>query len=133
MTNKYVSCLAVVLLFCGNTALSNPLKDAEKEMSEVVGKAENLESVVNSKTMKAARAMCLMTADRAFRNNPDAEKSFTEVAAHCAMGNLHHALGLLGNDDSIYEKYESAKVPSGASRDFTKWEHDIIKAWDKVK
>jgi len=120
-------------LFCGNTVLANPLKDAEKELSDVVSNAKAVESVVNSKTMKAARAMCLMTADSALRGNPNAEKSFMEVAAHCAMGNFHHALGLLGNDEAIYKKHQTAKIPSGARRDFTKWEHDAIKAWDKIK
>jgi hypothetical protein len=126
--------IAVALTICGSAALSNPLKDAERELSNVVEDPKVLEATANSKTMKAARTMCLITADAALKQNPGAEKHYSEIVAHCAMGNLHHALGLLGNTDEIYKTDVKAKVPEmDITRHFTKWEHTAIKTWDKIK
>lgn len=132
MPIKNIAGATFVLAICASAALSNPLEFAERELSDIVKEPKILESMVNSKTMKAARSMCLMTADLALKQNPNSEKSFSEVVAHCAMGNLHHALKLMGNSEAAFEKHISAKVPSGIDRHFTKWEHTAIKTWDKI-
>ena len=114
-----------------STAFANPLKNAERELSELIA-PEHVAKVINSDTMKAARQMCLVTAHYALKENPDAEKHYSEVASHCAKGNLHHALGLMGGDIKDATKHTTAEIANGVTREFDKWEHDAIHMWDKI-
>jgi hypothetical protein len=131
---KIITALAVLgSVSIVTTASANPLAALENEMHELKMKSENISKVVNSNTLRAARKMCLVTAHHARKDGTIDAKLFSEVAAHCASGNIHGALRALGgtlHDDVVHSVHQ---IHGGITRHVHRWEHEALDVWHKIK
>jgi hypothetical protein len=128
-----LAAIALTLLVGAQSANANPFSFAEHEFDKLKLAAHQATKVVNSYTLRAARKMCLVTANKALEDKGITAVKFSEVAAHCASGNLNHALELMGgtiHDDVVHNIHT---LQGGVVRHIHKWEHEAITAWDNVK
>ena len=128
-----IAIVALTLLMGVQSANANPFSFVEKEFNTLKGEAHHASKVVNSYTLRAARKMCLVTAHKALEDKSLTAKKFSEVAAHCAAGNLNHALELLGgsiHDDVVHNIHT---LEGGVVRHVHKWEHEAIHMWHQIK
>tara|TARA_B100001964_G_C14034925_1_gene509969 strand:+ start:204 stop:605 length:402 start_codon:yes stop_codon:yes gene_type:complete len=124
---------AMTLMFVTLPAASEPFETLESELSKLGVASHHLGRIVNSNTLRAARKMCLLIAHHALKENGIKPIQFSEIAAHCAHGNLHKALTIMGGtvaDDIIHSAHV---ITGGAIRHVHKWEHEASGAWHKIK
>ena len=133
MKKALFATLASTITFFCLSASANPFESMESEMSKIGVEAHHLENVVNSHTLKAARKMCLVSAHHALEEKAIAQKKYSEIAAHCAQGNLHTALELMGgnvHDDVVHSTHV---IVGGVQRHVHEWEHEAVDLWHKIK
>jgi hypothetical protein len=133
MKKTFVATLASAMTVFCLSASANPFGSMEAELSKIGVEANHLEKVINSHTLKAARKMCLVSAHHALEEKAIAQKKYSEIAAHCALGNLHTALELMGgnvHDDVVHSTHV---IIGGVQRHVHKWEHEAADLWHKIK
>jgi hypothetical protein len=128
-----VAAIALTLLMGAQSANANPFSFAERELNHLKVEAHHVTKVVNSYTLRAARKLCLVSAHSALKDKGITAKKYSEVAAHCAAGNLNHALELMGgtiHDDVVHNIHS---LEGGVMRHVHKWEHEAIGKWHQIK